>query len=79
MSVGLVLPTLEQCIKLCLLIIIVSGIITRSWELLLIVLSFPLICGLYALIKFLYKTFKPEFGTSESVEESDDHQEDGQD
>ena len=78
MSVGLKVPSLELCIKLCLLIILVSGILTRSKKILLIGLSFLLFCCLYALTRFIFKKFKPEFGSHEVVEESEDTQETGQ-
>ena len=78
MSVGLVVPTLELCIKLSLLVILVSGILTRSRKILLIGLSILLFCCLYALTRFIYKKFKPEFGTSEVVEESEETKETGQ-
>ena len=54
MSVGLVVPTLKLCIKLS-LTLLVTGILTRSWKLLLIGSSIFLFCCLFTLTKFIYK------------------------
>ena len=76
MPVGLVVPTLQLCIKIALGIIIVTCILTRSWKLLLIGSSLFLLCCLFALAKFIYKKINtPAPETSEEEEDSDEDSE----
>ena len=78
MSVSWTVPSLERCIEFSLLIILVSGLIARSEKILLLASSFLLLCCLYALAKFIFNKFKPEFGSPEVVKESEDAAEKGQ-
>ena len=78
MSVSWKVPSLELCIKTCLLIIFLCGLLTRSKKILLLSAAFLLFCCLFALSRFLYKKLKPGFGSHEVVEETEDTQETSQ-
>ena len=77
MPVGLVVPTLQLCIKISLYIILVTCILTRSWKLLLIGSSLFLLCCLFALAKFIYKKVNapaPEPSEGEDEEDSEEEE-----
>ena len=78
MSVGLQIPSLEQCIKLFLFIIVIGAIITRSKKILLLSVAFILFCCLCALAHSLYKKFGPRFGPHEVAANSEGTQETSQ-